>query len=52
MWNYKRTGTACRPLAKGEKLLDCIEADMLTIQRNPGLVRFFFRAPYIAHITD
>lgn len=28
-------------LAKGEKLQDCIEADMLTIQRNPSLARSF-----------
>jgi transposase len=53
VWNYmKRTGTARRPLTKGEKLQDCIEADMLTIQRNPRLVRSFFRAPYVAYITD
>jgi len=53
VWNYmKRTGTARRPLAKDEKLQDCIEPDMLTIQRNPGLVRSFFRAPYAAYITD
>ena len=53
VWNYmKRTGTARRPLAKGEKLQDCIEADMLTIQRNPSLVRSFFLAPYVAYITD
>lgn len=48
----KRTGTTRRPLTKGEKLQDCIEADMLTIQRNPRLVRSFFRAPYVAYITD
>jgi transposase len=53
VWNYmKRTGTARRPLAKGEKLQDCIEADMLAIQSNPGLVRSFFNAPYVAYITD
>lgn len=53
VWNYmKRTGTARRPLAKGEKLQDCIEADMLAIQRNPSLVRSFFSAPYVACITD
>ena len=31
---------------------DNIEADMLAIQRNPGLVKSFFRAPYVAYITD
>ena len=44
--------TARRPLAKGQSLQDNIEADMLAIQRNPGLVRSFFRAPYVAYITD
>ena len=53
VWNYmKRTGTARRPLAKGEKLQDCIEADMMAIQFNPSLVRSFFSSPFIAHITD
>lgn len=53
VWNYmKRTATARRPLAKGEALQDNIEADMLAIQRNPGLVKSFFRAPYVAYITD
>ena len=53
VWNYaKRTGTARRPLEKGESLQDCIEADMLAIQHNPTLVRSFFRAPYVAYITD
>ena len=53
VWNYmKRTGTARRPLPSGEVLQDNIEADMLVIQRNPGLVKSFFRAPYVAYITD
>jgi transposase len=53
VWNYmKRTGTARRPLAKGEKLQDCIEADMMAIQFNPSLVRSFFSNPFVAYITD
>ena len=53
VWNYmKRTGTARRPLAKGQSLQDNIEADMLAIQRNPALVKSFFQAPYVAYITD
>jgi transposase len=53
VWNYmKRTGTARRPLGKGQSLQDNIEADMLEIQCNPGLVKSFFRAPYVAYITD
>jgi transposase len=53
VWNYmKRTGTARRPLGAGQSLQDNIEADMLAIQHNPGLVRSFFRDPYVAYITD
>lgn len=53
VWNYmKRTGTARRPLGAGESLQDNIEADMIAIQRNPALVRSFFRAPDVAYITD
>ena len=53
VWNYmKRTGTARRPLAKGEKLQDFIEADMIAIQFNPRLVRSFFSNPFVAYITD
>lgn len=53
VWNHmKRTGTARRPLGAGQSLQDTIEADMLAIQRNPGLVRSFFRAPDVAYITD
>jgi transposase len=53
VWNYmKRTGSARRPLGKEQSLQDNIEADMLAIQRNPDLVRSFFRAPYVAYITD
>lgn len=53
VWNYmKRTGSARRPLGKEQSLQDNIEADMLAIQRNPDLVRSFFRAPYVVYITD
>jgi transposase len=53
VWNYmKRTGTARRPLGKGQSLQDHIEAEMLAIQRKPDLVRSFFRSPYVAYITD
>lgn len=48
----KRTATARRPLGKGDLLQDNIEADMLAIQRNPGLVRSCFRAPYVAYTAD
>lgn len=53
VWNYiKRTGTAKRPLTQGQRLQDRIEADLLLLQNNPGLVRSFFRAPDVAYITD
>src|SRR5262245_43514556 len=53
VWNYmKRTGTAKRPLAQDQCLQDCIEADLLLIQKNPALVRSFFKAPDVAYITD
>lgn len=53
VWNYmKRTGTARRPLASGQSLQDCIEADLFAIHNNPPLVRSFFRAPDVAYITD
>ena len=53
VWNYvKRTGTAKSPLASGESLQDRIEADLQAVQKNPGLVRSFFRAPSVAYITD
>ena len=53
VWNYvKRTGTARRPLASGQSLQDCVEADLKAIQRNRTLVRSFFGAPDVAYITD
>ena len=53
VWNYmKRTGTAKRPLTRGQSLQDRIEADLLHIQNNPALVRSFFQAPDVVYITD
>ena len=52
VWSYvKRTGTAKRPLASNEALQDRIEADLINLQNNPGLIRSFFRAPDVAYIT-
>ena len=48
----KRTGTAKRPLTRGQSLQDRIEADLLHIQNNPALVRSFFQAPDVVYITD
>ncbi len=45
VWNYmKRTGTARKPLAKGELLHDRIDVELQQIQENRALVRSFFRA--------
>ena len=53
VWNYmKRTGVARRPLAAGEVLQDCIDAQMKAIGENPALVRAFFRNKDGAYITD
>ncbi len=48
----KRTGTAKKPLRKGDQLQSRIDADLQAIQRNPKLVRSFFRAPSVAYISD
>lgn len=53
VWNYmKRTGTAKKPLRKGDQMQERIDADLQAIQRNPKLVRSFFRAPSVAYISD
>lgn len=53
VWNHmKRTGTAKKPLRKGDQMQARIEADLQAIQRNPKLVRSFFSAPSVAYISD
>ena len=53
VWSHvKRTGTARRPLQKGEKLRDRIEEQLAKIQQLPRLVRSFFHAPSVAYIGD
>src|SRR6202166_1661956 len=48
VWNHmKRTGTAKKPLRKGDQLQSRIDADLQAIQRDPKLVRSFFRAPSV-----
>ena len=52
VWNHmKRTGTAKRPLTAKALLQDRIEADLFKIQKNPALVRSFFKAPDVAYIS-
>ena len=53
VWSHvKRTGTARRPLQKGEKLRDKIEDQLAALQKLPLLVRSFFKAPSVAYIGD
>jgi transposase len=53
VWNHmKRTGTAKKPLRKGDQLQSRIDADLQAIQRDSKLVRSFFRAPSVAYISD
>lgn len=53
VWNYmKRTGTARKPLAKGESLHDRIDVELQQIQENRALVRSFFRAETVSYISD
>lgn len=53
VWSHvKRTGTARRPLQRGENLHDRIHAELHSMQRNRSLVRSFFRAPSVAYISD
>jgi len=53
VWSHvKRTGTARRPLQKGEKLRAKIEEQLVRIQKLPSLIRSFFKAPSVAYISD
>ena len=53
VWSHvKRTGTARRPLQKGEKLRDKIDQQLAKLQQLPRLVRSFFQAPSVAYIGD
>jgi transposase len=52
VWSYmKQTGVARKPLRRGEKLAEKIEAQLAAIKRLPHLVRSFFKAPDVAYIT-
>lgn len=53
VWSHvKRTGVVRKPLRKGEKQREKIDAQLAAIKRAPALVRSFFRAPSVAYITD
>lgn len=53
VWSHvKRTGTARRPLQKGEKLRDKIEEQLAMLQQMPRLVRSFFKTPSVAYVGD
>jgi transposase len=53
VWSHvKRTGTARRPLQKGEKLREKITEQLAKLQKLPSLIRSFFNAPSVAYIGD
>lgn len=53
VWSHvKRTGTARRPLQKGEKLREKVEEQLAQLQKLPSLIRSFFNAPSVAYIGD
>lgn len=53
VWSHvKRTGTARRPLQRGENLRDKIEEQLAKLQQMPRLVRSFFQTPSVAYIGD
>lgn len=53
VWSYaKRTGTARRPLQKGETMQARVINQLTEIGRRPALVRSFFKHPSVAYITD
>ena len=53
VWSYaKRTGTARRPLRKGETLEAQVTQQLTEMSRQPALVRSFFKHPSVAYISD
>ena len=53
VWSYaKRTGTARRPLQKGETLEAQVTRQLTEIGRPPALVRSFVQHPSVTYITD
>ena len=53
VWSYvKRTGVARKPLRKGEKLREKIDAQLAAIKQAPARVRSFSLAPSVAYIID
>lgn len=53
VWSHmKKNGVSKKPLKQNEALRDRVEADLLQIKADPGLVRSFFRAESVAYTTD
>jgi transposase len=53
VWSHaKRTSNARRPLQKGEKLAERIQAQLADMGRRPALIRSFFKHPSVAYISD
>ena len=53
VWSHaKRTGTARRPLQKGEQLEARVHAQLASMKKNKPLIRSFFQHPSVSYITD
>jgi transposase len=53
VWSHaKRTGTARRPLQKGEALEARVHEQLASMQKNKALIRSFFRHPSVSYISD
>ena len=48
----KSTGTAKKPLRRGDQLQPRIDTDLRAIQRDVKLVPSFFKAPHVAYIAN
>jgi len=53
VWSHaKRTGTARRPLQRGEQLAARVHEQLAQMQKNKSLIRSFFKHPSVSYITD
>ena len=53
VWNHiKNNGVSKKPLRKGESLHARVKDDLKTVQKNPSLVRSFFKADSVSYIMN
>lgn len=53
VWSHvKRAGTGKKPLKAGEQLPPRVDANLLSLQNNPALIRAFFHTPHVSYIID